>query len=258
MKIVKFKKIKGSKYKVSLDNELDYVWYDEVILKYNLLYNKKLTAEIVDEIIKYNEQFYFYEKVLKFIEKRVRSKFEIEKFLDKNLIDDNSKLILIEKFINNGLINDDMFLMAFVNDKINLSKDGYCLIKKELINNNISVEKIDDYLSKIDEEVWYDKAFKIANKIIKSNNKYGEKYLINSISMKLYNLGYDKETINDVISNLDFTSIDDKIIEKEYNKLYSKYNNKYKKKYELNYFIYSKLMSKGFSDFEIKAIIERR
>lgn len=254
MEIVKFEKLKNEKYRIFLDVDIEYILYDDVILKYNLLYNRQIDVSLLKEIIEYNDQFEYYEKTLTFIQKRVRSKLEVEKYLKDKKVSDENIEVLINKFLNNGLINDDIFLSAFINDKVNLSTDGVGVIKRELLRHNIDEVKIDLLLDEIDYEVWYNKALKIGNKVIKSNTKFGKSYLVNNIYAKLKTLGYNSDVIEDVMLELDFSLISNRIIENEYNKINNKYSKKYDG-YELKKVIYNKLLSKGFNSDEIKKLI---
>jgi len=76
--------------------------------------------------------------------------------------------------------------------------------------------------------------------------------LKNKITTSLYDDGYDKTMIIDVLNNIDI-DIDSSIINKEYEKLY----NKLSKKYEgsaLEYQLKIKLKAKGFTNEEIDKI----
>ena len=54
MEIKKFKKLKNNIYELELDNGSLVKLYDDVIVKYSLLINKKIDNKLLDEITKYN------------------------------------------------------------------------------------------------------------------------------------------------------------------------------------------------------------
>ena len=56
MKIIKFKKMSGSKYKVFFDNGKNILLHENIIIKYNLLITKKI-EEDYDDIIKDNNNY---------------------------------------------------------------------------------------------------------------------------------------------------------------------------------------------------------
>ena len=99
MKIEKIKKMKNGKYKLSLDNKTNIITYDNVILDNNLLFNKEIDNEKLNQLIIDNNYYDIYNKVVKYISIRMRSKLEIENYLDKLGITD-----LKDKFISD-LIN---------------------------------------------------------------------------------------------------------------------------------------------------------
>ena len=50
---MKIKKLKN-KYKIEFDNREPIITYDDIILKYNILYKKELSEELIDKILKEN------------------------------------------------------------------------------------------------------------------------------------------------------------------------------------------------------------
>ena len=83
MEIKKFKKLKNNIYELELDNGSLIKLYDDVIVKYSLLINKKIDNKLLDEITKYNTSLDAYYLSLKYISKKLRCEKEIEKYLTK-------------------------------------------------------------------------------------------------------------------------------------------------------------------------------
>ena len=110
MKIIKFKKDKGNKYKIYLDNDLIIDLYDDVIIKYNLISNKNINNKLFEEITTYNTFLDGYYKAIKIINKRLRTKKEIENYLTKQ----NIKKEEINKIINllekDNYLNQDLYI----------------------------------------------------------------------------------------------------------------------------------------------------
>ena len=70
MKIIKFKKMSGSKYKVFFDNGKNILLHENIIIKYNLLITKKI-EEDYDDIIKDNNNYMIYDMTVKYISKKM-------------------------------------------------------------------------------------------------------------------------------------------------------------------------------------------
>ena len=96
MKIIKFKKMSGSKYKVFFDNGKNILLHENIIIKYNLLITKKI-EEDYDDIIKDNNNYMIYDMTVKYISKKMRCESEIKSIQKcKELI-----VICSDKFILN-------------------------------------------------------------------------------------------------------------------------------------------------------------
>lgn len=249
MKIEKLKKINNGKYKVKFDNNEEITIYDEIILKNNLLINKEVDNERLEQIILDNSFYDIYNKVLKYISIKVRSEKEIDEYIKKyDLLEYSEKIKTMLR--KNNLINDISYMKAYVYDKVNLSSDGPNKIFKYL-----KLQDIDDsdILSELDKykDVFYEKLNKLMNKKICSNHTNSRICLKNKLLIYFIDLGYDKSDIIDAFDK--FYKCDESIIEKEYSKLYNKYSKKYEKE-KLDYVIYNKLYLKGFIKEDIDKI----
>ena len=246
MEIQSFKKKKNNKYEIVFKDQTNIDLYDDVIIKYNLLANKKMDNKLFEKIVNYNASLDAYYISLKYLNSKMRTKLEIRKYLEKKKFGNKTINETIEKLENNKAIDESLYIKAFVNDQINFSNIGPNKIINKL--NTLGIDKKDslEYINTIDKNVWVEKLEKLVNKKIKTNRKYSLMMLKNKIITFLYNEGYDKTIIIDVLNNIDI-DIDSSIINKEYEKLY----NKLSKKYEgsaLEYQIKIKLKSKGFTN----------
>ena len=240
MEIQSFKKKKNNKYEIIFKDQSNIDLYDDVIIKYNLLANKKMDNKLFEEIVKYNASLDAYYISLKYLNSKMRTKLEIRKYLEKKEFDNKTINETIEKLENNKAIDESLYIKAFVNDQINFSNIGPNKIVNKL--NTLGIDK----------NVWLEKLEKLINKKIKTNKKYSLMMLKNKIITSLCNDGYDKSTIVDVLSNVDI-KLDSSIINKEYEKIYNKLSKKFDGS-ALEYQIKMKLNSKGFSNEEIDKI----
>lgn len=254
MKIDKIKKTQSGKYKVSFDNGEKLNLNDDIILKNNLLFHKEIDEEEFNNLNNENEKYNRYLKVLKYIGYKMRSKKEIIEYMNKQEYSDKEKEEILSKLENNNLINDYIYVKAFISDKINLTNDGPYKIKRELINQDIDEDIINQELRLYDENIFYDKLNKLIEKKISSNHKYSEYQLKQKLFDYFNNLGYSRDMINDCLQNIQFK--DNSILEKEYHLLYRKLSKKFEGD-NLFFEIKNRLLRKGFNINEINEITKK-
>lgn len=249
MKIEKFTKLKENKYKVVFDNELEVTLYDDVIVKYNLLVNKVMDNKEFKEVTTYNDSLDAYYKSIKYINRKLRTKKEIFKYLEKDF---DNKIIndTIKKLEHDGYLNENIYVKSYINDHVNLTLNGPHKIIKELVKLGISEDNIYPLLNNIDDDVWISKVTKLVNKRVKSNHNYSCNKLKDKIVTDLINLGYKKDMIMEVLSNTDIV-IDSSLVIKEGTKIYNKLSRKYTDN-ELIYHFKNKMYLKGFSGKEVE------
>lgn len=246
MKISKIKKLNNGKYKIKFDDMSEITTYDEVILNENLLLNKLVDEEKLHQILEQTVFYSNYNKILKYAISKTRSENEIDKYIEKNNLNDKKDEIK-KKLKEINLVNDSIYLKSFVYDKVNLSTDGPYKIINNLKEQNIDgVYEVNKY-----EEEFDRKLEKLMKKKIQLNKNKSKNMLKQKLVNYFMELGYEKEKIcyyfdNSYVENQD-------IIQKEYDKLYKKYS-LIKSNKELNFFINSKLYAKGFSKEDIEKI----
>ena len=241
MEIIKFKKDKNNTYKIYFDDENVISLYDDVIVKYNLLVNKVMNTNKFNEIIKYNDFLDGYYKSIKYINKKLRTELEIEKYLIKLNINKKDIDKIIKLLYEDGYLNKELYYKAYINDKYNLSNDGPYKIKNELEKLGYKDEEFVNYLFNLE---WKIKLSNIIYKRIKINHKLSNNMLKNKIVNDLVKLGYDKDSILEILDKSILES-DIDILKKELHKIKNKYSNKYNGN-ELEFKIISYLYKKGF------------
>lgn len=200
MKIVKYTRLASGKYKVLFDNKKELILYENVIIDTNLLYKKEITSEEYNNLVSLNNYQDIYNKVIKYIGIRLRSKKEITDYLKKmdlsiEVIDD-----ILNKLITNKYIDDERFSQAYIKDKYNFSNNGPYKIINELVKLGIDKDMAYTYTFDIitNEE---EKINKLINKYVKSDKKHDWYYLRNKIYNNLINLGYSKEIVINILNN---------------------------------------------------------
>lgn len=245
MKVRKFKKVGKNKYKVFFDNT-ELLLFEDIILKYELL-TKDVDTDELDKIIEENRWYEAYDMALSYIEVKMRNKNEIVKYLEKKMYDNNVINDVINKLESLGLLDSKKYISAYINDKVNLSSDGPYKIKSSLIDLGFKENEIEDYLYKIDNNIWSSKLDKLILKkknIMKSKSYY---MFINKMKNDLYNLGYDKDMIDEKLSKINYES---DAINKDYEKCERKFKGDKNK-------IINSLLRKGYSYEEINYLIKK-
>lgn len=254
MEINKIVKLKNNKYKIYIGSEV-ITTYDNVILENNLLYKKSIDNKLYNKILNDTNYFDIYNKIVKYILKKRRSEREINIYLNKFDINDTDKNKIINKLKDIKLINDIEYCKAYINDKLYLSKEGINKIKNHLLNENISIDIINNELKNIDIKILDERLEKIIIKKIKSNKKYSNSILKQKIINEMINLGYDKNKIISILeSNIES---DNEILKKEFNKTYNKLKIKFNS-YELENKLKQKLIQKGFKLEEINKLLQQK
>lgn len=251
MKIIKFKKMNGSKYKVTFDNN-ELIIYEEVILKNNLLRKKEVSLELLELIMEENKYYEIYELSLSYIDKKMRVESELKNYLEKKSFDEFLINDVIERLKSENLINEEKYINAFINDKIALTSIGPFKIKKMLLELELSETLIDNNLNKIETSVWNERLDKIIEKKLKSMKNKSSFQIKNKLREDLFNLGYDKEEIEYALLNIDKN--DAEPLKKEFDKAYNKYKNKYHGSNLTNQ-IKACLYRKGYQIDDINALI---
>lgn len=242
MKIQKYIKDKQNKYKVVIDDE-EYILYDDVIVKYELIRKSEIDEKIFKEMLNLNDELFSYYESIKYINRKLRSEKEIREYLHKKNIEDNIIDKTIKRLTDNRFLNEEIYLKAYLTDQINLSNNGPKKIKNNLIKLGIHECAIDEALNKITEEIWHEKIERYIEKKIKVNHNSSSNMLKMKITNDLINLGYEKEDIVSILEKYEVDETD--ILKKEYQKAKSSLEKKYQG-YELNTKIKERLYRKGF------------
>lgn len=248
MEIVKFKKSKSNLYEIMLDNGLSFKLYDDVIVKYNLLVNKKFDDKFFEDVRNYNDSLDAYYLSIKYLNTKMRSEKELKKYLVKKNISQEHIESTIKRLNSEGYLNHETYIKSYINDAYNFTNNGPLKIKSSLKDLGFKEEEITPYLNLN----YSDKIKKIIDKKIKLNTKLSNNNLKLHLTNYLINLGYPKESFISYLETIHFD--DSKQLQKDYETLIKKYSKKYNGE-KLKYFIKNKLYQKGYSIEKIEEVI---
>ena len=245
MKVIKYKKLANSRYKVFLDNDHELLLYEDVILKYNLLIRKDIDEKLIIEMDKYNQEIDVYYVALNSIKNRFRSTYELKNILIKKEYPIDLVDKVIDKLTKQGYLNDRSFTKSFINNQMITTNNGPYKIIRELNEKKVAENIISEEIEVFNSEEQIPRIKKLIDKGIKTNHNKGGVVLKQKIYNDLKNYGYDISLINSVINEYEFSN-DLNIAKKEYEKLYRKYERKYTGD-ELKRKIREKMYQKGLS-----------
>ena len=241
MEIKRYKYLGNGKYKVFIDDE-NFIIYEDIILKYNILNKDNISKKELDIYLKDNMFYEAYYKAVSYINIKLRTSKEIDKYLSKDF---SKKTVsnVIDRLTKDGYLNENVYVEAYINDQINLKITGPLKIKSDLIKLGISDSVIDNHIDCYTKDMQYNKIKKVIEKELKLNTNKSSIMLKNKILKNLIDKGFYKDDISYLISTYDFDESD--IYQKEHKKIYDKLSKKYDGK-ELEYKVKEKLYQKGF------------
>ena len=83
MEIKNIKKEKKNIYRITLDNQKEYLFYDDIIVKYSLIPKKKISIEELEQIKKESSSLESYYKSIEYLTYRLRNELEMKHYLEK-------------------------------------------------------------------------------------------------------------------------------------------------------------------------------
>lgn len=254
MEIKTFKKLKDNRYKLTLDNDESIVLFDDVIIEYNLLVNKDLTQEKLEEIIKKNDKMEAYYVAVKMLSNKMRTRKEVIKHLKNRNYDIKTIEEVIKRLYQERYLSDTRYITAYINDQLNLTDKGPMRITRELEALGYKEDVIREHLIKFGDPVWEAKINKIIEKKMKLTTNLSAASLRHKIIVHLIDKGHYKDLIMNLIDNYEFKESEE-VLRKEFYKIKNKLEKKYEG-YELTFHMRSKLLNKGFTSEDISRLME--
>ena len=245
MKIEKFKKRPNGLYTIYLDNFNSYDFYEEIILKYELLITKTIEEDDLNRIIKDNNNYESYYEALKVLKRTIKTKEEIKRLLTDKKYNKENISFTITTLEKQGYINDKNYSKSYVHNSIITTNKGPKKIALELEKKGVEPSDYSEALEEYNTSLEKEKIEKLISKKIKANHNKSAKVLKQKLQVDLINNGFSKDIIKEVLNSLNIEENND-IMKKEYQKYYNKLSKKYKGK-ELEYKLKQKMYSLGFN-----------
>ena len=123
-----------------------------------------------------------------------------EHYLKKKNVSEEEIVLIIDKLKRNKILDDEVFCECFIKEKLKFTSWGPYRIIRELNNYNINNDIINKYSYLMNEEVIYDKLYKLIIKSINSNHKLDNSKLRNKIYRNYLNMGFKSDMIVNILN----------------------------------------------------------
>ena len=234
--------------KITLD---DYV-------QYGLRKGITITKEQLHSFEEHIDSEQLYQRCLRKLSLKDRTIYEMRKWLkETELVEYQEVNALIDKLIQKGYLDDEKLCMEQIQALSN-SLYGPKQIISKLKQRGVKEDCILACMeqSKLKE---YEFALAYATKALRQSQKLSVTKTKNTIRNKLMTRGYSNNTIEKVVSELDYSSNkenEDVLLEKLVKKAMKRYERKYRG-YDLKTRIYRYCLTQGFHSEDINAVMDR-
>ena len=234
--------------KITLD---DYV-------QYGLRKGIAITKEQLHSFEEHIDSEQLYQRCLRKLSLKDRTIYEMRKWLkETELVEYQEVNALIDKLIQKGYLDDEKLCMEQIQALSN-SLYGPKQIISKLKQRGVKEDCILACMeqSKLKE---YEFALAYATKALRQSQKSSVTKTKNTIRNKLMTRGYSNNTIEKVVSELDYSSNkenEDVLLEKLVKKAMKRYERKYRG-YDLKTRIYRYCLTQGFHSEDINAVMDR-
>lgn len=234
--------------KITLD---DYV-------QYGLRKGIAITKEQLHSFEEHIDSEQLYQRCLRKLSLKDRTIYEMRKWLkETELVEYQEVNALIDKLIQKGYLDDEKLCMEQIQALSN-SLYGPKQIISKLKQRGVKEDCILACMeqSKLKE---YEFALAYATKVLRQSQKSSVTKTKNTIRNKLMTRGYSNNTIEKVVSELDYSSNkenEDVLLEKLVKKAMKRYERKYRG-YDLKTRIYRYCLTQGFHSEDINAVMDR-
>ena len=154
MKIQRYKYLGNSKYKVIINN-VEYILYEDIILKYDLL-TKNINEKDLINFLNENKKYEAYYTALKYIKTKLRTKKEVKEYLLKKNYNDSNIEYATRRLEQEKYIDERLYAKSYILDAINLKNIGPNMIIINLttlgINKGTILDELSIYTNYIEEE----------------------------------------------------------------------------------------------------------
>jgi regulatory protein len=144
---IKPQKKKEERFNIFLDGQFAFSLPAEALAKAGLHPDQEIPQAKVEELIKESELATVFDKVLKFLSFRPRSEFEINEYLLRKNVGEETRKLVFEKLKKLQLIDDEVFAKWWIEQRSTFRPSGVRLVKYELKRKGVAEEIISPLLA---------------------------------------------------------------------------------------------------------------
>ena len=162
-----------NKVNVNLDGSYFCALMLETVMKHNLKVGMMIDEKVLENIQLESEKGLAYEKALKLVSTRYKTKREVENYLQEKGYMPATIWFVVKKLGEYDFINDERYVDSYLSH--HLKKDGVRKIKQQLLAKGVSEELIDSAINDVDEQV--EQIVALKEKYMKNKEDTKENYL---------------------------------------------------------------------------------
>lgn len=200
---IEAQKKKDNRVNIFINGEFAFGCSSELVYYHNLSKGKEINIEDLKKVIVEDNFLTAKTKALKYIERALKSEFQVREFLQKKEYEDSVIDRVLEFLKEYKFIDDEYYAKAFVTQNIRIEGKGN--IRYKLIKKGISEEMINNILNEISSKDEETVALKLAEKKLKvlCKNEGNIVKIKSKLNTFLISKGYNFDTIKSVVNKLE-------------------------------------------------------
>ncbi|AQQ52493.1 recombination regulator RecX [Planococcus lenghuensis] len=248
------------RYNVFLDEKFAFGVEEGILVRYQLTKGKELDQWTIEEMVFDDQVSKAFNKALTYLSFRMRSEGEVRKKLrdaeyGEAVIDE-----AVKKLYKLNFLDDRAFSEALLNTQVKTSKKGPRAIRQDLQRKGIDKEVQQEVLDEYSEEVQFDTAKVLADKIADRESRKTPVQIKQKINDALLRKGFSYTVISQVVDTLDLEKDEEQwedMVAVQGDKLWDKHSRKLSGG-ELKMKVKQGLYQKGFPADVISQYVEQK
>ncbi|MFV9509776.1 RecX family transcriptional regulator [Tepidibacillus sp. LV47] len=192
----------SKRYNIHVNDQYAFSVHEDVLIAKRLIKGKEITNEDIETILKEEEENKIWQKAIKYLSFRPRTRKELEKYLIAQDYEQEMIQNVILKLQAKKWLDDRRYAEEFVEEQIRLKPKGKKLIAQEMKRKGISSTYIQESLSKINSETEYQMALELAKKKALQNRKEDWVTIQRKVGGYLRRKGFSYEIIWQILHDL--------------------------------------------------------
>lgn len=190
------------RYNVYLDDEYAFSVHEDILVSNRLLKGKEIELVEMNNILAEDEKNKVWQKALKYLSFKPRTKEEVKQYLLKNGYKLDYIKEVLDKIEEHNLLNDHLYAELFVKQRIASNPKGKKLLAIELKNKGIDDSTVENSLEQFDEELEYKLALELIEKRKYRFNNEDQAKSYKKMASFLERRGFSYSTIKRILNNL--------------------------------------------------------